>query len=146
MKITDKVVDAVILRELGERLTRLRLERNLTQAELAAQAGVSKRTLERMEAGGATQFANLVRVCRALGLIERFEPLVPEPVPSPVAQLKLRGTEAQARLATPAAGKSPPAKWRWGTRHDDARGGETVGPNHRRGLAGRRSRCRGVPV
>ena len=111
MKITNKVVDAVILRELGERLARARLERNRTQADLATQAGVAKRTLERMEAGGATQLVNLVRVCRALDLIERFETLVPEPVISPVMQLKLQG-KARKRAAS-VAGTKPAGKWRW---------------------------------
>ena len=111
MKITDKVVDAVILRELGGRLARARLERNLKQADLARQAGVSKRTLERMEAGGATQLVNLVRVCRALGLIERFEILIPEPVNSPVTQLKLQG-KARKRAASVARTK-PAGKWTW---------------------------------
>ena len=111
MNITNKVVDAVILRELGERLARARLERNLKQADLAAQAGVSKRTLERMEAGGATQLVNLLRVCRALDLVERFETLIPEPVISPVTQLKLQG-KARKRAASVADAK-PQGKWQW---------------------------------
>ena len=115
MKITDQVVDAVILRELGERLTRRRLDRNLKQADLAAEAGVSKRTLERMEAGGATQLANLVRVCRALGLVERFEALVPELPPSPLAQLKLRGRQRKRAASSPPATavQEPAGKWQW---------------------------------
>ena len=119
MKITDQIVDALILRELGGRLARARLARNLTQARLATQAGVAKRTLERIEAGGSTDVANLLRVCRALGLVERFEALIPEPLPSPVAQLKLRGKERKrAAVAKKGAGVSePPAKgnnWTWG--------------------------------
>lgn len=116
MKITNQLVDDVILRELGGRLARVRLERNLTQAQLATQAGVAKRTLERIEAGGASEVSNLLRVCRALGLVERFETLIPEPMPSPVAQLKLRGKERK-RAAVAKKGASvnePPAKWTWG--------------------------------
>jgi transcriptional regulator with XRE-family HTH domain len=112
MKITSQLVDEVILRELGARLTRVRLERNLLQADLATEAGVSKRTVERMEAGGATQLVNLVRVCRALGLVERFETLIPQPLPSPVAQLQLRGKErkrASSVKLVPLAGQ-----WQWG--------------------------------
>ena len=41
---------------------------------------LSKRTVERMEAGGPAQLVSLVRVCRALGQVEHFDPLVPEPV------------------------------------------------------------------
>lgn len=112
MKISNQVVDELILRELGERLARVRLERNLTQAGLAEQAGVSKRTVERMEAGGVTQLVNLVRVCRALDLLERFEMLIPEPVASPVAQLKLRGKERQ-RASSAKATTTPAGKWQW---------------------------------
>ncbi|MEO8204057.1 MAG: helix-turn-helix transcriptional regulator [Betaproteobacteria bacterium] len=111
MKITGELVDAAVLRELGERLARIRLGRNLTQADLATQAGVSKRTVERMEAGGPTQLVNLVRVCRALGLADRLEVLIPEPIPSPVAQLKLRGKERK-RAATPKA-TAKTGKWKW---------------------------------
>jgi transcriptional regulator with XRE-family HTH domain len=111
MEISNQIVDELVLRELGERLTRVRLDRNLTQAELALEAGVSKRTLERMEAGGPTQLVNLVRVCRALDLVEHFETLVPPPIPSPLAQLKLRGKERKrASSVKPVA---PAAKWQW---------------------------------
>jgi transcriptional regulator with XRE-family HTH domain len=101
------------LRELGGRLARVRLERNLTQAQLAEQAGVSKRTLERLESGGvATQLSGFIRVCRVLDLLARFELLLPEPVPSPVEQLKLRGRKRQRASAKRAA--DAPAEWRWG--------------------------------
>lgn len=111
MKISNQATDALIVRELGERLGRVRLERNLTQATLAEQAGVSKRTVERLEAGGATQLSNLVRVCRALNLLDRFETLIPEPLISPVAQLKLQGKQRKRATATPHV--APPAKWEW---------------------------------
>ena len=92
MKITKQATDAVILGELGSRLAKIRLDHNLTQAQLATQAGVSKRTVERLETGAvATQLSGFIRVCRVLDLIERFDLLIPEPVPSPVAQLKLGG-------------------------------------------------------
>jgi transcriptional regulator with XRE-family HTH domain len=116
MKISKQIGDGAILQELGGRLAQARLEQNLTQAELATQAGVSKRTVERMETGGAAHLASFVRVCRALNLIERLEALVPESPPSPIAQLKLRSHErkraSSARVPAPAA---PDAnKWKWG--------------------------------
>lgn len=110
MKINSQAVDGVILRELGARLARIRLEHNFTQAGLAEQAGVSKRTVERMEAGGPTQLVNLVRVCRGLDLLDRFETLIPEPVVSPVAQLKRQGKQRKRAAAKPSA---PPPKWEW---------------------------------
>ena len=96
VKITKQATDAVVLAELGGRLTQVRLERNLTQAQLAEQAGVSKRTVQRLEAGEVgTQLSGFIRVCRVLDVIERFDQLIPEPVPSPVEQLKLAGRKRQ---------------------------------------------------
>lgn len=121
MKISNQLLDEIILRELGERLARLRLQRNLMQADLAIAAGVSKRTVERMEAGGVTQLNNLLRVCRALGLVEHFDLLIPEPVASPVAQLKLRGKERKrAASVKPTTPSAPSGKWQWGKQAGDA--------------------------
>lgn len=114
MKISKQATDKTILTELGERLAKVRLERNLTQTQLAEQAGVSKSTVQRLESGGvATQLSGFIRVCRVLDLIERFELLLPEPVPGPVAQLKQRGKKRQR--ASPARAVKPSAKkWQWG--------------------------------
>jgi transcriptional regulator with XRE-family HTH domain len=114
MKIVKQATDQVILRELCGRLARMRLDLNLTQAQLAEQAGVSKRTLERLESGNvATQLSSFIRVCRVLGVLDRIDLFVPEPAPSPVEQLKLRGRKRQrasANQATQASFK----KWQWG--------------------------------
>ena len=114
MKITKQATDEAVLSELGGRLAEVRLERNLTQAQLAAQAGVSKRTVERLESGSvATQLSGFIRVCRVLDVIERFDLLVQEPVPSPVEQLKLRGRRRQ-RASAKRKTKTPSKKWKWG--------------------------------
>jgi transcriptional regulator with XRE-family HTH domain len=114
MELSKHVSAETVLSELGGRLARIRLDRNLTQAELAEQAGVSKRTVERLESGAAaTQLSGFLRVCRALGLLERFDALVPEAQPSPIAQLKLRGK--QRRRASSGKTPHPPVrKWTWG--------------------------------
>ena len=99
--------------ELGSRMARIRLEMNLTQAQLAQQAGVSKRTVERLESGGvAIQLSGFIRVCRVLELIGRFESLIPEPLPSPVAQLKLKG-RTRKRASAARIANSSPEKWKW---------------------------------
>lgn len=107
--------DATLLRELGERLAHARLERNLTQAELAEQAGVAKRTVERLESGEvAAQLSGFLRVCRVLGLLDRFDALIPEAKPSPMMMLKMKG-KIRRRASSR---KSQEAKrnrlWTWG--------------------------------
>ena len=114
MKITKQATDEVILGELGGRLAKIRLDHNFTQAQLATQAGISKRTVERLEAGAvATQLSGFIRVCRVLDVIERFDLLVPEPMPSPVAQLKMAGRKRQ-RASTTKPAKLSAKKWQWG--------------------------------
>jgi transcriptional regulator with XRE-family HTH domain len=114
MKITAQLTDESVLGELGARLASARLARNLTQATLAEQAGVSKRTVERLESGAvATQLSGFLRVCRVLGLVEHFENLVPEAAAGPMEQLKRQGSKRQRASGKKAAAVAP-KKWTWG--------------------------------
>jgi putative transcriptional regulator len=119
MQIHDNTPDDIVLRELGERLSRTRLERNLSQAGLAQEAGVSKRTVERVEAGEPVKSNSLIRVLRGLGQLEALDRLVPEPLPSPVERLRLQGRRRR-RAGTPrtAPGTTPTEPWRWGDEPD----------------------------
>jgi transcriptional regulator with XRE-family HTH domain len=114
MKIEAHLTDPAILQELGERLARARIDLNLTQAALAERSGVAKRTIERLESGeAATQLSGFLRVCRALGLLDRFESLLPETAPSPMALLQQQGRRRQ-RASGGKAKQAPPKKWTWG--------------------------------
>jgi transcriptional regulator with XRE-family HTH domain len=58
---------------VSENLTTWRKLAGLTQAQLADRAGVSVNTLRRLEdADGGISLENLLRVLRALGLVEGF--------------------------------------------------------------------------
>ena len=84
----EPVADSAILELIGSRLASARLARNMTQAGLAEEAGLSVRTVQRLELGAtATQLSGFLRVCRVLGLIDHVEALIPEPPVSPIAQL-----------------------------------------------------------
>lgn len=116
--------DAEALRGLGERLAARRLERNQTQAQLAKSAGVSLRTVVRLESGESSQLTNLVRVLRALGLLgplmESLATLAPQPQSRPLVQLRSRARvrqRASPRRDEPGAGA--PAKWKWGDERAD---------------------------
>ena len=115
MRISKQASDEAILRELGSRLAAVRLGRNLTQAALAEEAGVSKRTVERLESGEvAARLSGFVRVCRALDLLDRLDVLVPVPTASPLEQLQLAGRRrkrASGSRVQPAPAKG---KWTWG--------------------------------
>ena len=55
MKIEQQITKEAILQELGQRLAYCRVALDITQADAAEQSGVSKRTIERIEAGNDTQ-------------------------------------------------------------------------------------------
>lgn len=111
--MSQQSTDDALLGELGQRLARYRLDRNLTQAELAREAGVSRRTVERIEAGESAQLASLIRVLRALELIDNFDALVPKPLASPIEQLKLRGKERR-RASSKTRPSGSADDWTWG--------------------------------
>ena len=91
------------------------MELAFTQAELARQAGVSKHTVERLEGGKSVQTANLVRVLRALGLLERLELLLPNQRESPLAQLRGQKKPRQRVRKKRDDGTSDnKGSWKWG--------------------------------
>lgn len=116
MKIVSQLADEAVLIELGQRLARTRLERNLTQAELALEAGVGLATVQRLERGSPANLTSVIRILRVLKLLDALEQLVPEPVPSPLEFLKLQGKQRRRAAHTRAVGESrPDAKpWTWG--------------------------------
>jgi transcriptional regulator with XRE-family HTH domain len=118
--VDDQASDEVVLAEIGARLARARLERNLTQAALAAEAGVSRSTIKRLEAGGSSQLANLIRVLRALGWLGNLAALFPAASIRPLQALEREGARRQrasskrSRRKGAAANPKPPGGWSWG--------------------------------
>lgn len=107
--------DDAILTMLGQRVARHRLNRNLTQEEVAFEAGVSRRSLYKIENGLAVDTRVLIRVLRALGLLTDLAALLPEPEPSPLALLEAHGKE---RARASGSRKTPPkpttpGNWQW---------------------------------
>ena len=104
--------DAAILAELGQRLARHRLNANITQAVVAREAGVARRTLSRAENGQPIDSQNLVRILRALGLLDGLNALLPAERPSPVAMAQQQGAVRERARGKPPAGDQSP-DWRW---------------------------------
>ena len=84
-----------ILRTLGRNLRQQRLRRNLTQVELAAQGGVDPGVLRKIEAGKGYTISAFIGVLRALSLLDDLMTAIPEPGPSPIEMVKLKGHERE---------------------------------------------------
>ena len=112
MSITKQTTPQAALKELSARLARFRMESGLTQAQLAAQAGVSKRTVERIENGCDLQITTLVRLLRVLGLADRLDQLIPEQTVSPMDML--RGKTNRPKRVRLKKAPQPEKPWKWG--------------------------------
>jgi len=113
MKFDNDISDDATLKELGRRIAQYRLNRNLTQDALANEAGVSKRTVLRVEHGDSTQASNLFRILRALNLLGNLEALIPEPAISPIQQAKMHGKKRK-RASSKSKAAEPQEPWTWG--------------------------------
>ncbi len=118
MKFSTDLTDTAILHEIGERLERRRIDAGLTQARLAGEAGVSKRSVERLEAGQSTDLAILLRVLRVLKLLEGLDQAFPDLPQSPLVLLKSRGRVRKRavhsrRRPDETASPEPPRTWKW---------------------------------
>ncbi len=103
--------------ELGRRLARLRLARNVTQRMLAEEAGIGLRTLRRIETGQPCSLDSLLRVAIALGLAEGLLNAVPPREIRPIERVDLGGRER--RRARPRKGASTDEPWAWADESSD---------------------------
>jgi transcriptional regulator with XRE-family HTH domain len=101
------------LDRLGKRLAQYRLNRNLTQNELARIAGISRRTLARLENGESTQLENFLRTLVALQLEDGLERLVPEVPESPIQQLERSGRSRKRATGSRKSRPEPAEQWSW---------------------------------
>lgn len=89
-----------ILLEIGRRLQRYRLQQNRTAADVAREAGIGTRTLERAEAGERPTLETVVRIMRALGRLDAIGSFLPPPLVSPIQLASLSGQQ-RLRAGTP---------------------------------------------
>lgn len=120
---TDELLtDKATLLTLGLKLRQLRLQKNITQTELAKESGVAKRTIERFEKGASVQLTSFVRMMRTLGLLEELLHLIPDQTDSPMAKMLAEKQSGYTSSATPKRQRaskkktSPPPEspWEWG--------------------------------
>lgn len=116
-------MQSIHLKRLGDRITEQRIAKHLKQSELAYEAGISERTLQRMEAGEVVKSDGLLKVIAYLGKLDAVLDALAIPDISPyhlVTQSRTGSTNRSARVrvrdskrrrgnSTSAAAESAPA-------------------------------------
>ncbi len=106
-----------LLAFIGEQLEQLRLTQNISQAKAASEAGVSRRTITRMEVGEAVSLDTFVRVLKVYGAVDRLAMLFPDQSVRPLDRMKLSGRQRQRASSV----KEPDAEvWSWGDEVDES--------------------------
>ena len=111
MNINELQSDDVILGEIGRRVARRRIDMQLSQADLAREAGIGKRTVERCENGESSQLLTLIRIFRVLDLLPSLDAMLPAPGLSPLDLVALKGKER--KRASRSRRETPDGDWEW---------------------------------
>ena len=85
--------DKAILQELGERLKRMRLAKNISQRRLGDLAGVDRTTISGIENGNPFDVLTLIKLLRSLDALEALDAFLPEQGISPLQLAKMEGKE-----------------------------------------------------
>ena len=102
---------------LCKRIEMIRLSRNITQEQLAAEAGVSARTIGRLEKGQGVSMDTFIRVMIALRIQQNLEALLPDPTVRPIERIGLDAGERKRARPVKPINKLP--TWSWGDEEDD---------------------------
>lgn len=101
--------DRAILKEIGRRLKRKRLEKNFSQQKLADLAGINRTTVSDIEQGSPSGVLTLVGILRALDALDELNSFLPDPGISPLQLAKMKGKErrrASRQITNKNKGKS----------------------------------------
>lgn len=93
--------------DLGEKLKRLRLHKNLDQRTLAERASVSVRALRNLEGGEGSTVRTLLRVLRALGRESWLQTVAPVPTINPESFTTRNSARQRASKSRPSTQRNP---------------------------------------
>ena len=94
--------DDQVVEQLGKELRRMRLERNLSQAEIAKRAGLDRTTVVQLEAGRAATMLTVVQVLRAMDQLDLLNAIheVPQPTPYQLVEAQEKYLKRQRKRAS----------------------------------------------
>lgn len=87
----NSLSDAAILRELGQNIKQMRLNKNITQQELATKSGLDRVTISKLENGHIATTLTLIQVLRILDRFDLLDGFKEEPLVSPLQVAEMSG-------------------------------------------------------
>lgn len=94
MEITNtnwhSMSDAAILKQIGQVLKQLRLQQNITQAQMATESGLNRYTVAQIEKGEGTSLVTLLKVLRVLNAFHLLDTFQLQDEISPMAYIKMQ--------------------------------------------------------
>lgn len=103
--------DRAILREIGRRLRRRRLDKNISQQNLAETAGLNRMTVSEFERGKSASTLTLVQILRALNALDELEAFLPDPGLSPLELARLKGRARRRASRRPVPKEGRESEW-----------------------------------
>ena len=110
-KGTETATSHWLMSEVGHRLSKIRLSRNITQDYLAQHAGIGLRTLRRLERGESSKLDSFLRVVIALGYTDDLLGIFPVHDIRPIERMESKRKER--KRARPSEAKPNDSTWTW---------------------------------
>lgn len=105
--------DNLILSKIGESIRRQRLDRNISQKELAVFAGVSVSSVAALEKGESVSLKTLIPLLRALNSLHLLSEFLKESEISPIAYAKQLENQKQRQRASRAKVRNNKTESEW---------------------------------
>ncbi len=86
----NNLTDSAIVKEIGKKLSSIRLKKNITQDELAKKSGLDRTTISQLENGRPATLLTFVQVLRALDKLDLLNVFYDAEEISPIEALKLK--------------------------------------------------------
>lgn len=111
----NKESNASLLRRIGASVKGSRLQKNISQSDLAQISGVSLASITRLETGkGNTSLGNLLAILKALEIADKLKGTFSAPEESPALLAKASSHKTQERVKRSVIDEAEDEEWKWG--------------------------------
>lgn len=106
-----RMTDDMVIKALGEYVRSVRLDKNMTQAQLAERAGVHRTTIRDLELGKRSTLLTLIQVLRSLDALHVLKNFKVSSEPSPIELAKLERKQRKRARGSRSSDNEPKSDW-----------------------------------